>query len=227
MSVEVAHVSVAFGAKVVLDDFSLKLPERGVYGLLGPSGCGKTTLLDVLSGLLVPTSGAADGIDNLTIARVFQDNRLIPWVSVAENIACVLTKPCLERWSHDPTPCQKLGLDAASLNPTELTDALLDVVGLKGEAQALPDELSGGMQKRLGLARALAADAELVLLDEPTVGLDDAAAVSLLDAAMELWRGRLVVFVTHDRALADRYATEIAEVAGPPLKLTRAPESCA
>lgn len=129
----VKHLSVAFGDKKVLDNFSLELPEGGIIALSGPSGCGKTTLMRVLAGLQKPDSGTVEGVDPEQTVILFQENRLLPWRSVRQQITDVL-------------PWERRG---------EAEDWLA-LVELEGEGDSRPDQLSGGMQRRLALARAIA-----------------------------------------------------------------------
>ena len=153
----IENLSVSFGEKVVLDKFCLDLPEGGVIALSGPSGCGKTTLLRVLAGLLKPDGGTVEGIDPKNSVMLFQENRLLPWRSAAEQITDVLPrhrKGEAEQW--------------------------LKLVELDGEGGARISQLSGGMQRRLALARALALGGEWILLDEPFAGVDAERAQRIL-----------------------------------------------
>ena len=136
------HLSLSFGEKRVLDHFSLVLPETGVTVLSGPSGCGKTTLLRVLAGLEAPEQGRVAGIDPKDTAFLFQEDRLLPGRTVLQQLTDVLPR---ERRS-----------EAAQW---------LELAELAGEEQLLPRQLSGGMGRRLALARALALGGELYLLD--------------------------------------------------------------
>ena len=165
------HVSFSYGDTPVLTDVSLTLPQNGAVCLFGPSGCGKTTLLRLIAGLESPTVGTVRR-DAKRIAMVFQDNRLAPWLTVRENLLLVT-------------------------NDVNAVDEALAAVSLQEAAEQRPDELSGGMQRRVALARALAFGGDLLLLDEPFNGLDEALKVSVAAKLRERFAGRPIVLVTH------------------------------
>ena len=192
MSILLTDVSLRYGDKLVFDRFSLALPDAGLVCVLGPSGCGKTSLLRLLAGLTQPDSGGVSGVESLVPSMVFQENRLLPWLTALENVSLVLDDGDAEarRW--------------------------LEQVELGGELDKLPGQLSGGMQRRIALARALAYGGDYLLLDEPFSGLDSALAERMLDLIRKLYAGKLVVMITHDKdisILADR----VYEVDGIPL----------
>ena len=192
--ISVQNITVCFGEKVVLDRFSLALPEAGVTALSGPSGCGKTTLLRVLAGLQPSRGGAVSVPERPTI--LFQENRLRPWRTVEQHITDVLPRARrgeAPRW--------------------------LELAELEGEEKAYPGQLSGGMGRRLALARALACGGGLYLLDEPFAGVDAGRAGRILERVRAL--GVPVVLSSHEAAtvaLCDR----VIPLAGPPLCLAEA-----
>ena len=147
--IEAKNLSLSFGEKVVLDNFSLSIPSQGVTALSGPSGCGKTTLLRCLAGLEQPSQGQISGIAPQETAILFQENRLLPWRTVEEHLTDVLS----------PHRKRESGF-------------FLKLVQLEQERTHYPAQLSGGMGRRLALARCLALDAKLYLLDEPFTGVD-------------------------------------------------------
>ena len=186
-------LSVSFEEKVVLDRFELELPDTGITALSGPSGCGKTTLLRVLAGLLQPDSVQLEGIIPSQTVILFQENRLLPWRSVREQITDVL-----------PRSRRKEAGD------------WLAFVELDGEGDARPDQLSGGMQRRLALARALALGGERYLLDEPFAGVDQERAKRILQRIRGL--NVPVLLASHEEYVLD-CADHVRRMDGPPLRI--------
>lgn len=190
---------VGFGydpSRPVLSGFSLDLPEAGTVCLLGPSGCGKTTLLRLLAGLAVPQSGRIVGLDGRPAAVVFQEDRLLPWETAWQN---AVTRP--------------------DDGQRERARDWLVRLGLGESLHRRPGELSGGMKRRVAMARALASDAELLLLDEPFTGLDETAwrqAADLLSGATD--ENRLTVLVTHLPEQAAALGAAVVRLDGPPLR---------
>ena len=170
--ISISNITVRFGEKTVLDRFSLELPEAGVTALSGPSGCGKTTLLRVLAGLQPVEEGTVIAPPNPVI--LFQENRLLPWRTVEQHVADVLPRERrgeVSRW--------------------------LALAELEGEEKRYPAALSGGMGRRLALARALACGGGLILLDEPFAGVDAPRAARILERVRSL--GLPVVLSSHER----------------------------
>jgi NitT/TauT family transport system ATP-binding protein len=168
---------------VALTGVNLSVPAGAFVSLVGPSGCGKSTLLRLIAGLQSPSSGSiawANGKPKLGF--VFQDPTLLPWTDVAANV--------------------RLGLDLAGADRTQADARVaetLDLVGLTQFAKSYPRELSGGMRMRVSIARALAADPQALLMDEPFAALDEFTRERLNDELLEIWaRKKLtVLFVTH------------------------------
>lgn len=189
-----------FSGEAVLDGIDLALERGRTLAVLGPSGAGKTTLLHILGGLVEPDAG--------TIVRpferpafVFQEPLLLPWRTARGNVVFALSG---------------LGLDRAE--SAARADALLARVGLAQAAEKYPHQLSGGMKKRVSLARTLAVEPDLLLLDEAFSALDAGLArdmQALVRRETEA-RGTTVVMVTHDLAEAVRLADEIVVLAGRP-----------
>jgi osmoprotectant transport system ATP-binding protein len=207
--VDFRSVSYAInGTRKIIDDLSLTVLSGETVVLLGESGCGKTTTLRLVNRLLTPTSGrvlvqgkATTQWDAIQLRRrtgyVIQEAGLFPHFTVAENVALV---PSLERWDRDRI--------------AHRTNELLELVGLDSGrfAGRYPRELSGGQRQRVGVARALAADPPLLLMDEPFGALDPLTRASLQKEFAEL-KGRLgktVIFVTHDVREALLLGTRIA-----------------
>lgn len=175
MAVALENVTFGYdGTMPVLRDFSLTFPQTGVVWLSGASGCGKTTILRLLAGLERPQAGTITGLDGKTLAMVFQENRLLPWRSVADNVA----------------------MGAAQADRAAVL-ACLRVVGLEAAAAQYPAMLSGGMQRRVAIARALMADADILLLDEPFTGVDAPTWQAIARYIRTAYAERLVVLVTH------------------------------
>lgn len=167
------HANLTLGEKGIMEDFSLQLPSQGITGLQGPSGCGKTTLLRVLAGLQKLDSGVVEAPDPKQCSILFQENRLLPWRTVLQHITDVLPKQRRQ--------------EAAKW---------LELVELTGEESQYPGALSGGMARRLALARCLALESELYLLDEPFAGLDPQLIQRLLPRLKAL--GKPMVLVSHE-----------------------------
>ena len=182
---ELKDVSLSFGALEVLRGASLTLGQGERIAITGPSGCGKTSLLHVIAGLLHPDSGLVRNRAART-GCVFQEPRLLPWLSAEENVSIVM-------------PHSTRGQDALML---------LKKLGLADSAEKHPGELSGGMQQRAALARALAYAPDLLLLDEPFRALDAASKALAIDAVNER-ADCAVILVTHSPEEADALGCRI------------------
>lgn len=191
MSITMKNVTFAYGTTRICEGLGWTLPENGVVCLWGPSGCGKTTLLRLLAGLEKPQNGAINPT-GYRVSMVFQEDRLLPWLTVRQNaaIAC---------------------------NDEKLVDRLLAAVGLTDLADSTPDAISGGQQRRVALARALAADGDLLLLDEPFTGLDEETKALVLPLIREAAKTRSVVLVTHIAAEAEALGATMIPLNGLPL----------
>ncbi len=193
MSIRLVEVTAGYASQTVLNRLSFILPERGILHITGPSGCGKTTLLRVLGGLHQPNSGRIEGLGGLRVSMAFQEDRLLPWCTAIENIRCILKKN---------EESEKLAF--TWLSRMELSDV----------AQSYPNELSGGMRRRLALARALAYGGDLLLLDEPFNGLDKELRARV--AAHIKNAAPLIVLVSHeneDAALLDAVPVALSDMA--------------
>ncbi|MEM8926157.1 MAG: ABC transporter ATP-binding protein [Actinomycetota bacterium] len=187
-SVGMTYTSKRSEAVVALQDVSFDLEAGRLLTLLGPSGCGKTTLLNILAGFLAPTSGTVSlggepikgpGQDR---GMVFQQGALFEWLSVEKNIAF---GPKMNKAPKDETAAR--------------VEELLATVGLRGQGSKPIYELSGGMQQRVALARCLANDPDVILMDEPLGALDALTREKMQDLILELWHetGKTIVLVTH------------------------------
>jgi NitT/TauT family transport system ATP-binding protein len=211
---ELKQVSKSFphakGNLLVLQDISFAIEEGEFVAVVGPSGCGKSTLLRVINGIMPPTSGQVlykqrqvDGI-NLECALVFQSFALMPWLTVKGNI--------------------EMGLEARGISLEERekrASVYIDKVGLDGFEEAYPRELSGGMKQRVGLARALAVEPKVLLMDEPFSAVDALTAITLREELLDVWQApdtsvRTVVMVTHLIEEAVELADRILVMAASP-----------
>lgn len=183
----------------VLSNLNLTLNDGEFLAVIGPSGCGKSTILRAISGLIQPDSGQIQ-VDGQTatgtperVGMVFQNDCLLPWQTVSQNI--------------------ELGFTMRGISPAQSKDnvrKLINLVHLNGFANAVPRQLSGGMRKRVALARAIAYEPDVFLMDEPFGPLDAQTRISIGQEFLRIWGqlGKSVIFVTHDIeeaiALADR-----------------------
>ena len=168
----------------VLNGIDLKLPEKSITVILGRSGCGKTTLLRLVGGLEEPDAGEIIfDVDHKT-AFVFQESRLMPWLTVWDNVKFGLKK---QEWDE------------------KVIQGIIDTVGLGGFEKAYPNQLSGGMQQRVAIARALAYEPSFIMMDEPFAALDFFTREQMQKELLRLQRERgvSILFVTHsiDEAL--------------------------
>jgi len=179
--IRVEHVDKSFssrhGSIAIMQDISFEVKDSDFVAIVGPSGCGKSTLLRLIQGLDHPTSGEIyfqdKQVDTVCpqMAMVFQSFALYPWLTVAQNVA--------------------FGLEAlgwASERIGAQVERYISVTGLEGFQEAYPRELSGGMRQRVGLARALAVEPAVLLMDEPFSALDPLTAESLREEVLQLWR---------------------------------------
>ena len=186
------HAFLSFGEKQIMDDFSIRIPEQGITALRGPSGCGKTTLLRVLAGLQPLQAGQVIGVTPEETAFLFQENRLLPWRTAEQHITDVLAKERRGEAQH-----------------------WLELVELDDECRNYPTALSGGMGRRLALARCLALGGRLYLLDEPFAGVDPERAQRILRRLKQL--DKPILLVSHEETILPQ-VDHIIELDGPPLR---------
>jgi NitT/TauT family transport system ATP-binding protein len=200
MELALNGITHRFGDLTALDDVSLEVREGEIMALIGPSGCGKSTLLGIAGGILQPTAGEvvlrgkpADGTLN-EITFIFQDFSLLPWLNVRDNVAFVLRHHRLGREE----------IERRIANALERT-------GLSDFSGAVPRQLSGGMRQRVGIARALAVQPAIFLMDEPLSALDAQTRELLQEDILELWqRDRpTILYVTHNFQEAIRLADRV------------------
>lgn len=216
MKLVIDNVSKSFVSRTghnlpVLQDINLTINEEEFVALVGPSGCGKSTLLNITAGLLAPTSGSASftHLPQGHVPRtgiVFQETGLFPWRSVYDNIA--------------------FGLEAMGVPRQEQKDRIshyINLVGLTGFEKALPHHLSGGMRQRVGIARALVINPDLLLMDEPFSALDAQTRTIMQEELVTLWdKTRLsTLYVTHNIQEAVMLADRVVLLSRRPGKISR------
>ncbi|WP_119393209.1 ABC transporter ATP-binding protein [Salinibius halmophilus] len=226
--IELSNVSKYFGGACALDNISLKVPSGQLCVLLGSSGCGKSTLLRLINRMLAFDQGEVRVNDKniaqydpiqlrRSIGYAIQDTGLFPHWNVRRNIALV---PSLLGWSPERTE--------------QRVSTLLDMFGIAEHEAKMPHQLSGGQAQRVGVARALAGDPDVLLMDEPFAALDPITRVSLQDELLSIQQeiGKTIVFVTHDIDEALKLADQLVIMAngciaqsGSPLALLKHPDS--
>ena len=184
---ELKNVCFSYGEQEILRDISLRLDCGERMAITGPSGCGKTTLLRIADSLLTASCGSVSN-DFKRTAIMFQEPRLLPWLTAKENVSLVLN-------------------DADAHNSAI---EWLTRFGLQDDLNKKPHELSGGMQQRVALARTMAYNGDLLLLDEPFKALDEETKNSAIRTLSE-YTNAAIILVTHDRSDADALGCKIAE----------------
>lgn len=179
----------SFGDKRVLSGFSARIPAGQVTCIMGPSGCGKTTLLNILLGLEPADGGVVEGLPG-RMSAVFQEERLSEDFSAVTNVRIVTGKAL----------------------KTEEIEACLRDLGLEGSLRAPVREFSGGMKRRVAIARAVLAEGELLILDEPFKGLDEATRENVVREVLRRISGRTVIMVTHDPREAALMGARVIEM---------------
>ena len=177
------NIGIRFKERVVLQNIDLHIKPRTAYGIIGPSGAGKSVLLKLIAGILNPTEGSIK-INSERVSMLFQKNALFDSFTLIENLLLPLS--------------ETLGIVGEEAEMRAMR--LLKAVGLEQSIHLYPDEISGGMQKRLGIARALCIEPEVILYDEPTAGLDPITSRSIADLMIELHHANktTLVMVTND-----------------------------
>ena len=212
--VKIAGLTKQFGETTALQGIDLEIAEREFVSLIGPSGCGKSTLLRIVGDLIEPTSGtvAVNGkparqarLDR-DYGIVFQDPVLYDWRTVAKNVALPLE---MARWSRQKR--------------NERVQKMLELVELQGFENHRPWQLSGGMQQRVSIARALAFDPALLLMDEPFGALDEMTRERLNMELLDIWQasGSTIVFVTHSIAEAVFISTRVVVMSPRPGRISQ------
>lgn len=184
MDIRLENICKAYGDAVILKDFSLTLKQGAVYVLTGASGSGKTTLLHILLGLVTPDSGSVT--QKVRYTAVFQENRLLPRKTAVENLRFVAPKDTKK----------------------EALEALLKEILPEDCLQKPIEELSGGMQRRVAIVRAVLCESDCIIMDEPFTGLDDETAQTVIDFIFRHRTGRTLLLSTHQPEALAAYETE-------------------
>lgn len=195
--IEFSNLRKSFGEGedefVVFDDLNFEIAEGSFTSIMGPSGCGKSTLLNVISGLIPPDDGEIRQGETpvkpgeFFYSYVFQEPRLLDWLTIGENI--------------------RFALRAQGVPPEDQSGRIyeyLELVGLEDKIDSYPQQLSGGMRQRVGIARALSVDPEILFMDEPFSSLDEFTAKELRQDLLDIWAetGKTIIFVTHNSSEA-------------------------
>jgi len=199
-----------YGPLVVHDGLKFSVAANEFVCICGPSGCGKTTLLDMLAGILVPSSGHVliDGTPadpkKHSISFVFQEPSTFPWLTVSENVATGL--------NIKGVPRDQVRSKVANI---------IKIVGLAGFEGYYPHQISGGMKQRVAIARAFATEADLILMDEPFVSLDQPTREHMQREVLDIWRHmkRTVIFVTHNLEEAVYLADRVLILSAKPARI--------
>ncbi|MEA4816182.1 MAG: ATP-binding cassette domain-containing protein [Lachnospiraceae bacterium] len=178
----------------VIGSLSLELPENGIVCIMGPSGCGKTTLAGIIGGYIKKDSGEISGLSGKKISVIFQEDRLLPYFSLMDNLKAV----CPD---------------------TQKIRAVLSTVGLTGQESKKPNDLSGGMRQRGAIARALVYGGDIFIMDEAFKGIDISLKESIMKYIRQNLAGKFCLFVTHNLDEAIAFSDEVYVFSGPPLKL--------
>ena len=201
--ISLKDISKSFREVQVFNQLSVSFPRGETTCFLGPSGCGKTTLLRIIAGTLKPDAGKLLGLEDQTFSFVFQEDRLLPWKTAAENIRLVLKHKIADK------------------SIEEVIDQKLDLVKMKEYANYYPHQLSGGMRQRISFARAFGFPSDMILLDEPFKGLDLLLKQKLMENVRSILSRdhRTVIYVTHEPEEAAFFGKKILLMSDKPVRI--------
>ena len=207
--IQLKNIEIKFKERVVLESINLEVQPQTSIAIIGPSGSGKSVILKVIAGLIKPTHGEVN-VRSEKVSMLFQKNALFDSYTLLENLLVPLA-------------------ETVGVHGEEAIDRsmkMLKAVGLDQSAKLYPDEISGGMQKRLGIARALIIEPEVILYDEPTAGLDPITSRSIADLMIELQsiNKTTMVMVTNDLQRAYQVVDQIAFCSDKNLKVFGTPQ---
>jgi NitT/TauT family transport system ATP-binding protein len=195
MSIRIHSLTKRFDGHVLFDNMNLEIPQGRIIALTGRSGCGKTTLLRMIAGLDHAYTGRITGVPE-RISVLFQEDRLLPWYDVRQNLEFVIK-------------------DTMHKNDMRtVVDNMINAVGLDGHAHKKPDALSGGMQRRVALARAFCYPSNLLIMDEPFKGFDAVLNQELIALFERLFSGsgKTALLVLHEHDTIDRLGCDVINV---------------
>ncbi|MGM9934153.1 MAG: ABC transporter ATP-binding protein [Clostridium sp.] len=182
MKIYIKNLNKTYGKNKIFDNFNIEFDDEKVNCIVGESGCGKTTLLNIIAGLSDAEQCEIYGVTSRDISYVFQEDRLIPWITIEENLEIALKKY----------------YDKNSLK--EKIYEVLKLVGIEEIGDKYPHELSGGMKQRVNIARAFGKPSKVILMDEPFKSLDYKLKYTIINEFIEILKKekRMVILVTHD-----------------------------
>ncbi|WP_090440393.1 ABC transporter ATP-binding protein [Natronincola peptidivorans] len=203
MEIQVKNLHKNYGELEVIKNFNMMISPNKIHCIFGPSGCGKTTFINIVASLIPADEGNIEGMQEKTVSYIFQEDRLLPWATVEENILFVLES------RYDEKEAQ------------QLADKYLSLVDLTNFKNAYPRELSGGMKQRTAIARAFAYEGDVLVMDEPFKGLHLELKKDLMEYIINYGyrENRFFLFITHDVDEALYIADHIHIFQGPPLSL--------
>lgn len=201
--ISIKNTNKKFGNNIIFDNFSIDFYENKVNCILGKSGCGKSTLLNIISGIIQNDTNDFEGLENQGISYIFQEDRLIDWLTVEENIKLVVKK------YYSQSEIDKL------------CDKYLELVGIREYKKYYPQRLSGGMRQRVNIARAFIYPSKLIIMDEPFKSLDIKNKQMIIEKFKEILKAdnRTVLFVTHDMDEALVLGEKIFVLGNQPVKI--------
>lgn len=190
MNIKLKNISKSYNDKIIFKQYNIEFKEHLITCIMGPSGVGKTTLIHILLGLVQSDSGIVEGIEGKKITAVFQENRLCEGIDAIKNVQIVcdrkITVPMIEQ------EFEKVGLTDYKDKPVS--------------------QLSGGMKRRVAIVRAILADSDIIIMDEPFKGLDEELKIQVIKYVKCKTKGKTVIIVTHDKEEADALYAEVVVI---------------
>ena len=182
MNISIKNLNKSYGTEKIFENFNIDFYDDKINCIIGKSGCGKSTLLDIIAGIIDVQSGEISGVSLSDISYIFQEDRLIEWLTVKENLEIAL-----EKYFKDSDLENRI-------------DEVLNLVGIYDKKNKYPNALSGGMRQRVNIARAFGKPSKVILMDEPFKSLDYKLKYAIIDEFKNLLdkEKRMVILVTHD-----------------------------